>query len=859
MRKFWQAFSSLILMLLSWAFLGLLGVAALFAFLLKNYTNDIPDFNKLQNYQPPVVTRVYTADGQLMAEFAEEKRVFVPISTVPALVKNAFMSAEDRNFYTHEGLDFMGIGRAVLINIKNLGSDNRMVGASTITQQVAKNLLLTNEVSFERKFKEAILALRMERVIDKNKIFELYLNQIYLGRGAYGVAAAAQTYFNKGLDELTVPEVAYLAALPKGPNNYDPVRRHQQAIDRRNWVLARMFEDGHITSDQMKMGQMSPLETISREQKQAVRAPYFAEEIRRFLGEKMGQQSLYNDGLIVRSTLDPKLQEIAERAFRYGIMLYDRRHGWRGPIARFDNLVGWQQRLEEVPFQKGMLPDWQIAVITKKSDSSITVGVAGGDEHALTPDDTKWAADAKVGDIVMAGPHSYLDDRPMPATKDEDGNVIPAKTPEELAKADKYWHLRQVPVVQGGLVAMDPYTGRVLAMQGGWDYEKSEFNRVTQAMRQVGSAFKPFEYIAALEDGYTPSSKILDAPVSFSMGYGQGVWSPGNYEEGEYGGPTTIRVCVEKSRNLPTVRLAAHLGMDRVAQTVERFGVYNPMERYLSNSLGAQETTLLKLTTGYAMIANGGQKITPTFIDRIQNREGVSVYARDSRLCPDCGPRIAWEEGQPVPQIKKDEDLVTDPRVAYQMTSILSGVPVRGTAKVNLGDLAAQGYPIAGKTGTTNEERDAWFIGYTPEIAIGMYVGFDTPKPMGKHETGGALAAPMFRSFIIEYMKNREVVPFRIPQGITLVQVNARTGARTSPEDPDAIMEAFLTDREPGYDANTAVMQSDEDGGTPATATTGAPALTTDGIVPPSEDQGPAPVAPPPLPNNALGGTGGLY
>jgi len=854
MRKFWQAFSGLFLLLISWAFLGLLGVAGLFAFLLKNYTNDIPDFNKLQNYQPPVVTRVYTSDGQLMAEFAEEKRVFVPITAIPDLVKNAFMSAEDRNFYKHEGLDFMGIGRAVLINLRNIGSDSRMVGASTITQQVAKNLLLTNEVSFERKFKEAILALRMERVISKDKIFELYLNQIYLGQGAYGVAAAAQNYFNKGLDELTVPEVAYLAALPKGPNNYDPVKRRQQAIDRRNWVITRMYEDGHLASDQMKMAQMSPLETVSAAQKRAVRAPYFAEEIRRFLGEKMGQQSLYTEGLIVRSTLDPKLQEIAERAFRYGIMLYDRRHAWRGPIARFDTLVGWSQRLEEVPFQKGMLPDWQIAVITKRGEKSMTVGIAGGAEHQIAADDAAWAIGAKVGDIVMAGPHSYLDDRPMPPTVDEDGKVIPAKTAEELAAADTFWHLRQVPVVQGGLVAMDPYTGRVLAMQGGWDYEKSEFNRVTQAMRQVGSAFKPFEYIAALEDGYTPSSKILDAPISFSMGYGQGVWSPGNYEEGEYGGPTTIRVCVEKSRNLPTVRLAAHLGMDRIAQTVERFGVYNPMDRYLSNSLGAQETTLLKLVTGYAMIANGGQKITPTFIDRIQDREGKSAYARDSRLCPDCGPRIAWEPGQPVPQIKKDEDLVTDPRVAYQMTSILEGVPKRGTAIRNLGDL---NYSIAGKTGTTNEERDAWFVGYTPEIVIGMYVGFDTPKPMGRHETGGALAAPMFRSFIIDYMKGREALPFRIPPGISLVQVNARTGQRTSPEDPNAIMEAFLTDREPDAGPAPEIVSPSYEGA-PATAADGAPAAQTGTIVEPSEEM-PYTPAPAQAPSNALGGTGGVY
>ncbi|MCB1538124.1 MAG: penicillin-binding protein 1A [Rhodospirillales bacterium] len=851
MKGFWRGIVGGFLLLCSMGFLGLLGVFGLVAFLLKNYAGDIPDFSKLQNYQPPLVTRVYTGDGRLMAEFAEERRVFVPIASIPKRVQEAFISAEDQNFYKHEGLDFTGIGRAILINLRNIGSDNRLVGASTITQQVAKNMLLTNEVSFARKFKEAILALRMERVMSKDHLLELYLNQIYLGRGAYGVAAAAQTYFNKGLDELTVEEAAYLGALPKAPNNYDPDRRHGEALTRRNWVIGRMEDDGYITGDEAKMAQMQPLSTVSRDARaEAVRAPYFAEEIRRFLAEQRGSMSLYTDGLLVRSTLDPHLQDIAERAFRYGVTRYDHRHGWRGPIARFDNIAGWATRLQDVPMQKGMLPDWHIAVVTKKSGGQITLGIAGGEEHPLSADDVKWAGDLMhVGDIVMAGPESYLD-RDVIADipeLDDSGHVM--ANPEKPYDA-KFWHLRQVPAVQGGLVAIDPYTGRVLAMQGGWDYERSEFNRATQAQRQVGSAFKPFEYIAALEDGYTPSTRILDAPISFSMGHGQGVWSPGNYEEGEYGGPTTIRVCIEKSRNLPTVRLAAHLGMDRIAQTVERFGVYDPMEKYLANALGAQETTLLKLATGYAMIANGGQRITPTFIDRIQNREGKTVYARDSRACADCGPRIAWAPGEPVPEVKKDEDLVTDPRVAYQMVNILEGVPKRGTAQMALKNLD---WPIAGKTGTTNDERDAWFMGFTPDIVVGMYVGFDTPKPLGRHETGGMVAAPMFRAFMNEYIKGREPVPFRIPPGISLVEVNAATGQRTSPDDPKAIMEAFLSDREPegddsGYEPAPYAASPDDAGGA-YNAPAGA-----------GETGGTVQAPPPPAAGaGALRGTGGIY
>lgn len=851
MRHLWRVIVEGALLFCSLGLLGLMGGLALFAWLLKNYTGDIPDFKKLESYQPPVVTRVFTGDGQLMAEFAEQKRVFVPITSIPPMVREAFISAEDQHFYEHNGLDFQGIARAVLVNIRNAGSDSRLVGASTITQQVAKNMLLTNEVSFERKFKEAVLALRMERVIPKDRILELYLNEIYLGQGAYGVAAAAQTYFGKGLDDLSVEEAAYMAALPKAPSNYHPVRRRQQAMERRNWVIARMREDGFISAEQAQIARLKPLTVVDQSAvSEAVRAPYFAEEIRRFLAENHGFDSVYKDGLTVRATLDPELQAMAERAFRYGIVQYDRRHGWRGPIAQYRDITGWQSRLSEIPIQKGMLPDWQIGLVIRKAGGGIDIGLPDGSTHKLHPDDVTWAGERmNVGDIIITGPKSYLDhkDKPKPVPN-ADGTM-----PEEKPEPDDshYWRLRQVPVVQGGLVAMDPYTGRVLAMQGGWDYEKSEFNRVTQANRQVGSAFKPFIYLAALEEGYTPSTKVLDAPISFSMGYGQGVWSPTNYEEDEYYGPTTIRVGVEKSRNLMTVRLAAHLGVRRVAQTVERFGIYDKMGLHLANSLGAQETTLLRLTTAYAMLANGGQKITPTFIDRMQDREGRTVYARDKRHCIDCGPRIQWTSGQDVPEPKQDEDLVTDPRVAYQMVNILTGVIQRGTAASRLKDID---YPMAGKTGTTNDARDVWFMGFTPEIVVGTYVGFDQPKSLGR-ETGGSTAVPIFKAFMQEYIKDRDPKPFRVPSGISLVEVNAATGQRTSPDDPRAILEAYLKEDVPEdtsyiYDPEQPPAQFE----TPAAP---QPSYEPDGYVPPETENGITPQLPPPAGN--LGGTGGIY
>ncbi len=858
-----RSLGDFILLLASFALLGLVAAGGIAAWLLTNYGSDIPDYSQLKNYEPPVVTRVYTGDGRLMAEFAEEKRVFMPIEAIPAQVKEAFLSAEDKNFYQHAGLDFRGIARAMLTNVRNLGTDNRQQGASTITQQVAKNLILTNEVSYQRKFKEAILAIRMERAMSKDRLLELYLNEIYLGRGAYGVAAAAQIYFDKALDELTVEESAFLAALPKAPNNYNPARRMQAALDRRNWVISRMLEDGYITAEQAKSATLMPIQTADLSaDADRVSSPYFAEEIRRFLQSKYGNDGLLKDGLLVRSTMDPHLQDIATRAFRGGLAEYDRRHGYRGPAARWGGIADWQAKLAALPRQKGMLEDWQLAVILTTKGEGFEVGLADGSKQKILPADEEWAGDRiGSGDVVMVSPPTdYLDRKTKePQKLDADGNPVEAAP----KKVDPRWRLRQVPAVQGGLVAIDPRTGRVLAMQGGWDYAGSEFNRVTQAMRQLGSSFKPFVYLTALEEGYTPSSLVLDAPISFSMGYGQGTYAPTNYKKNEYGGLSTLRVGVEKSRNLMTVRLAAQLGMDAIGVESEKFGIYDKMGRYIANALGSQETTLLRNTAAYAMLVNGGKKITPTFIDRIQDRRGKTIYSRDTRECADCGPRLVWTPGQPVPEVPDTREQLVDPRIAYQMVSILEGVVQRGTA-ASMKDLP---YPLAGKTGTTNDSRDVWFVGFSPDLAVGAYLGYDQPKSLGAKETGASGALPVFRRFMEEALKDMPVTPFRMPPGVTLVEVNASSGRRTSPDDPNAILEAFVKGEEPtGGDDIAPVVSAPymNDGSLDSTGQSAVQGEFDPSIA--DEDAAAAPYTVPagtplaPLPASpALQGTGGLY
>ncbi len=763
-------------------YIGLLGGVAAggFAWLTySHYAKDLPDYTQLKKYEPPIVTRIYAGDGRLLAEYAQEKRVFVPVDAMPAMVKQAFISAEDQNFYTHPGVDLMAIARTVITNFLHRGS--RMGGASTITQQVAKNFLLTNERTYSRKIKEAILATRMEKAMTKSQILELYLNEIYLGQRSYGVAAAAQTYFNKKLDDLSIAEVAYLAALPKAPNNYHPVRKHNAAVTRRNWVIDRMAEDGYITLSQADLAKKTPLAMTLKDESDVVSAPFFAEEVRRQLKVQYGEESLYKGGLTVRTSVDPRLQDIAVRSLREGLMEYDHRHGWRGPVTHLDSLDDWATSLLAINEPDDMPDEWRLAMVLESGVNSAKIGFGDKETGTVPLANVQWAR-ACLDECYALGPEITGVNQVL-----KPGDVI------LVEKAGKDYKLHQIPKVQGALVAMDPHTGRVLAIQGGWKYGINQFNRVTQAKRQPGSAFKPFIYLAALDKGFTPATRVLDAPFTMEQSPGN-FWSPVNYS-GEYYGPTPIRIGVEKSRNLMTVRLADHLGMKTVVEYAERFGIADDMKPYLSYALGAGETTLLKLTNAYAMLVNGGKKITPTIVDRIQDRRGKTIYSYDNRPCPNCGDLIRWD-GQSTPEVPDGREQIADERTAYQMVSILEGVVERGTAA----KLAALGRPLAGKTGTTNKSKDTWFIGFSPDLVVGVFVGFDDPKSLGKRETGGSTAAPIFGKFMQEALKDTPPTPFRVPPGIKNVRINADTGRAAQAGDKHVIWEAFVTGTEPNLD-----------------------------------------------------------
>ena len=761
------------------AFIGFCGLI----FVVIKFGQDLPDYRQLGYYEPPVMTRVHAGDGRLLAEYATEKRVFVPIGAMPRSVINAFLSAEDKNFYSHPGIDLVGIARSVIINVKNIGKQRRMVGASTITQQVAKNFLLTQEVSWERKFKEAILAFRIERAFTKDRILELYLNEIYLGYGSYGVATAALNYFDKPLDQLSIAEVAYLAALPKAPNNYHPYKRRDAAIMRRDWVVGRMLEDGRIKADEANLARTEPLTIRNRSETQSVTAEYFAEEVRRELVKRYGEKELYKGGLSVRTTLNPRLQEIADRAVKNGLQSYDRRHGWRGPLMHLDEEEvdqSWPKKLTAIGPIPG-LGSWKLALVLKLEATVAVIGLADGTNGQISLAHLKWARSwvkkEKLGPKVKH-PSDVLAKGDVIAVeallRDKEGNAYPPDT----------YGLRQIPEIEGALVVLDPHTGRILAMSGGYDYEKSQFNRVTQAKRQPGSAFKPFVYLAALDSGYTPSTLILDAPFVIDQGPGLPKWRPANYTKKFYG-PSTMRLGVEKSRNLMTVRLAQTIGMDKVSEYASRFGVSDNMPEQLAMSLGAGETTLLKLTAGYAMLVNGGKKISPTLIDRIQDRHGRKVFSHDLRVCHECS--VSFWTSQPVPLLANTRDQLTDPASAYQIVSILKGVVDRGTGR----SIRSIGKPLGGKTGTTNNSVDAWFIGFSPDLAVGVFTGFDNPRSMGQREQGASVAAPIFKAFMKEALSDSTATTFRIPPGIRLVRVNASTGRLARSSDKKIILEAF--------------------------------------------------------------------
>ena len=786
----------------------------------QHFSADLPDVDGLRSYQPPVMSRVYAGDSRLLAELASERRIFVPIAAIPDIVKRAFISAEDQHFYTHRGIDPLAIVRATVFNFSHAGQGRRPIGASTITQQVAKNMLLDNQMSFSRKAREAILALRIEQNLSKDRILELYLNEIYLGLGSYGVAAAAQSYFNQPLDKLTIAEAAFLAALPKAPNNLNPFKYPDVARTRRDYVLERLTEDHAIAPAQAIEAKASPvIPSEFRRPPPIPGAEWFTEEVRRQLTARFGQDTTTQGGLMVRTSLDPALQLAAEKTLRDGLVAYDRKMGgWRGAVAHAalppaDFETKWPAALNEQPRPPGMLPAWRLAIVAGLSDSEAKVqwlGTAAERRTAvLALPDTTWARpvrDGKLGpapkrmsDVVQVGDIVMIDPppaQPAPAV----GPVVPVKgksPPPPMPPPANRATLRQIPLVQGALVSLDPRTGRVLAMVGGWSYEQSQFNRVTQANRQPGSSFKPMVYLTALQQGVSPSQKFLDAPIVVDTPEGR--WRPGNYE-GTFSGPTSLRVALEESMNLVTLRVAQQTGMQAIADNAIAFHLVDSMPRVLPAALGAVETTVLREAGAYASIAAGGREVIPSLIDSVQDPAGHVVMRTSGLDCPDCS-----DPSKP-PAMIDERAQIADPASVFQLITMMQGVVQRGT-----GTLAGKGLnrPIAGKTGTSQDFNDAWFSGFTPDLVTVVWVGHDTPASLGNNATGGAVAAPIWRDFMAIALAGHPVLSFPMPPGVTMASWDTGSGTVT---------DAFKDGQVPGASGpiGAALSSATTAGGSPA-------------------------------------------
>ena len=775
--------------------LGVFAAALSIGAVLWMYGRDLPNHEQLAQYTPPTISRIYSGEGRLIDEFARERRLFAPADEIPELVKQAFISAEDKNFYRHAGYDPRGMVAAAVDAVRSRGQDVR--GASTITQQVMKNFLLSSDRSAERKVKEIILASRIEGTLSKDDILELYLNEIFLGQNSYGVAAAAQTYFNKTLADLTLEEAAYLAILPKAPSNYHPVRQTELAIDRRNFVLREMWENGYITRAELETAQRAPLLTVQSGHYPPFKAAlpprdYFTDEIRRQLSVDFGEEEFFTQGFTVRATIDAEMQAVAAQALRAALERFDRGQGvWRGtgrtiPVDTLADPALWRAALAGADVARDIVLEqpWRVGVVLDVADQTLTVGVEDEAEPVAVPrEDIQWMrgdffANFEPGDVVHL--------RPM--TDDATGDLI-------------RWSLRQVPEVQGGFMAMDVNTGRVIAMQGGFSYGHSVFNRATQATRQPGSSFKPFVYAAALDSGYMPNTIVVDAPIEIDQGNGE-IWRPTNASNRFYG-PAPLRTGIERSRNLMTVRLAQDVGMDTVARYAERFGVYDRMDELLANSLGSQETTLYKMVAAYAMFANGGERVEPTLVDRIQDRYGRTVYAHDKRVCEECGRFASLTEGTG-PRIVSDRERIMDPITAYQLTSMMTGVVDRGTASrtVNLS------VPIAGKTGTTNDAKDVWFVGFSSTIVAGCYIGYDRPRSMGSGASGGGMCGPVFDEFMQEAIAKYGGGAFEVPPGGYFAKIDRYTGARL-PDDASGeyvVAEYFREGADPFFGTGYGVV-----------------------------------------------------
>ena len=725
------------------------------------FSNNIPDYKFLKNYKPPVSSKVYSGNGDLVADFSKEKRIFVPYNSIPKNVINSFLSAEDKNFFSHPGVDAKGVLRAVINNIKNIIYSKRLEGASTITQQVAKNFLLTNEVSLNRKIKEAILAFRIERALTKERILELYLNQIYLGSGAYGVAAASLEYFDKSIKELNYIESALLAALPKAPSKYNPYRNPKLAKFRRDLVLNNLFENGFIDNQTFKTLKSKEIRLKKKQKVFLEDTQYYVEDVRKNIIEKLTYEKVYNQGFNINIPINLDLQKIATESLRDGLIAYDQRKGWRGVLGNRNYTKDWFKDFEKYSLENSI--NWEIAIIKRLNQFSAIIETKDEKEGVIEYKGITWTKKEfselfRIGDVVYVKKNS-----------------------------GKSYSLKQIPKINGGIVVMDPYTGRVLALSGGFSFRNSEFNRATQAQRQPGSAFKPFVYALALENNFTPTSLVLDAPIVFDQGSDLKMWKPENYGKKFYG-PSTLRVGLEKSRNLMTVRIAQNLGVDKVANFSRRLGIYENPQKLLSISLGSTETTLLKLTSAYCAFVNGGKLIKPVLIDRIQDSEGNTILNNEKRFCANCDQISFLSEDYP--KIKDDYSRVFSQQTAYQITSLLEGAVQRGTGK----KLKKLNLNLAGKTGTTNQNTDAWFIGFTSNLVIGVYVGMDNPSPLGKYETGSKTALPIFENFVKKGVKKNDARPFKVSEGITMMVVDPLTGQKAKFTSKDTIIEAYKSE-----------------------------------------------------------------
>jgi len=766
-------------------FLFIIGVISSLAIIslsiLWNYGNDLPDYMQLKSYKTKAMTRLYSSDDNIIKEYAYEKRVFIPYEAIPKLLVDAFVVTEDKNFFKHNGLDFKGISRAIILNIKYLVTGNRLIGASTITQQVAKNFLLSSEVSFDRKLKEALLALRIERTLSKEKILELYLNEIFLGFRSYGIAVASQNYFNKSINDLNLAEIAFLAGLPKGPNNYHPVKKYKAAIIRRNYVLSRLFEEGVISRLDFSEALRKNINIIENQSNINIKANYFSAEVRKIIINKYDEEYLYNEGLYVLTTLDEKLQSLAEKSLQEGLEEYDKRQGWRGNVGNIKSRKFNDKWLSY--FNNYELNDKNntlYAVVLEFTDDKINVGFLNGNIGNLDLVESSWVIKSKNNNLITV--NSYKD------FILNVGDIISVKKSINHNEDNKLFIIHQIPKANGGIVAIDAFTGNVLALVGGYNFKNNKFNRVTQAKRQAGSAFKPFVYLAALENGLNPSSLILDSPLVINQGPGLSEWVPKNYT-GSYYGLSTLRTGLEKSRNVMTVRLANSIGIEKIVEVGNRFNIGN-YPAQLATALGAGETTLLSLTAAYASFINEGNIVKPSFIETIHDRYGKIIYSNNTKKCEYCNNEFI---GHDIFNNSNEYVKGINDSHAFQIAWILNGVIKYGTGK----SLNGISNYIGGKTGTTNDNKDAWFVGFSSNIVVGVYVGNDMPSSLGDKETGGKVAAPIWGSFMKGALLLYPSKPFTIPINIEMVKVDHDTGLLSTTNTNKTIYEAFVTGTAP--------------------------------------------------------------